>query len=152
MAAVSSCTAHTADALADIPGWPSATSFRTHALRLTALLPGVVLCVFHNISVRKGQEQHIRDVCTVCLVCMAFAPPPIKNHPVFLFSSIFSFKLDDSGFKLIGNQTIAILLLALYNNNESGAQYSLQCVLHPLFLQKRFAMCGTETLLNRFRS
>lgn len=90
MAAVSSYTAHTADAPAGIPCWLSAISFRTHALQLTALLPGAVLCAFHNISVRKGQEPHSRDVCTVCLVCMAFDSSPIfKDRPVLSFSSIF---------------------------------------------------------------
>lgn len=92
VAAVSSYTAHTADAPAGIPCWLSAISFRTRALQLTALLPGAVLCAFHNISVRRGQEPHIRDVCTVCLVYMALLSPPIKNRPLFSFFVHFFFQ------------------------------------------------------------
>lgn len=73
-----------------IPGWLSATSFRTRTLQLTALPPGAVPCVSHSISARKGQEQHSRDVCTVCsVVCMAYAVSHLKFFSIRCYFGAF---------------------------------------------------------------
>lgn len=52
--------------------------FRNHASRLTGLLPGAAVCVYHNTSDRMEPTMDSRDACKGSTVCWARSVLPGK--------------------------------------------------------------------------